>query len=301
MLIIFPQQGELGGLGERERVVQERRPRLEGQQERSGRENAETSGGAKQEPGRSNQIEREEGKPAKDEELGGNSTTEEGGRVGAQGRKSSKSVASSLSNNVLSGAEKGRRSGESNSKGRRRRSAEEQEVITGGNRAFNLRGRGTEVEDGCSRGPELQVDTAVGRTNLSRAYCTGCSSPQAHNCSYRLPLSAHLPDLAIQLLLPAAAVPCPAASPLPASFCPAVNEIGGLEEAGGPHGPTHPPLPPGLRAEAVEVRTHAAVQLTYRLPGPGGQPGLELCSRPAADLGKAFTQINVEVIRICGE
>merc|ERR1719341_2293787 len=162
-------------------------------------------------------VERESGKEVKEEPAGepeasGNSTSEEEGWLGA-GRKSSKSVASSsFSNSVLGGAEKDSLSILENRilKGqekRRRRSTAEQDENEEGRepRDFDVR----QGEAGCALGPTVQVVTGVGRTDLSRTYCTGCSSHQGHNCSYTVPLSAHMPDPNISLLVPTSAVLLP--------------------------------------------------------------------------------------------
>ena len=283
----------------------------EGSQEpRIGRGEGERERGGKKEVSRSNQIERESGKEVKEEPAGepeasGNSTSEEEGWLGA-GRKSSKSVASSsFSNSVLGGAEKDSLSILENRilKGqekRRRRSTAEQDENEEGRepRDFDVR----QGEAGCALGPMVQVVTGVGRTDLSRTYCTGCSSHQGHNCSYTVPLSAHMPDPNISLLVPTSAVLCPSAHPIN-EVCPAVNDIAGQEELEEELGGSVPPnLPSGLRAHLVEVRTHSWVRLTFRLPTNNGlTTQSNICLLPPSEVGKAFTQINIEVKRICHE
>ena len=285
------------------------------QEPRNGREERER--GRKKEVSRSNQIERESGgkeekeEPAAEPEAPSNSTSEEeeeswlGG-----GRKSSKSVASSsFSNSVLGGAEKdslGIKLENHLLKGgqekRRRRSTVEQEETEEGRtpRDFDIR----EGEAGCARGPTVQVATGVGRTDLSLTYCTGCSSEQGHNCSYTVPLSAHMPDPNISLLVPASAVLCPSAHHIN-EVCPAVNDIAGQEEVDEEVGGTVPPnLPSGLRAHLVEVRTHSWVRLTFRLPtnsNNGVPTHTSICLAPQSDVGKVFTEIDIEVKRICSE
>jgi len=230
----------------------------------------------------------------------------------AGGRKSSKSVASSsFSNSVLGGAEKDSlgilenhllKGGQE--KRRRRSTVVEQEVEESQRapRDFDI----SEGEAGCAVGPSVQVVTGVGRTDLSLTYCTGCSSHQGHNCSYTVPLSAHMPDPNISLLVPASAVLCPAAHPID-EVCPAVNDIAGQEEVEGEEvggGSLLPPnLPSGLRAHLVEVRTHSWVRLTFRLPTNNDNAGVttSICLLPPSDVGKVFTQIDIEVKRICSE
>ena len=284
------------------------------QEPRIGREERER--GRKKEVSRSNQIEREsEGKeekeePAAEPEASSNSTSEEEEESWlAGGRKSSKSVASSsFSNSVLGGAEKDSlgilenhllKGGQEK---RRRRSTVDQEENEEGRapRDFDIR----EGEAGCARGPTVQVATGVGRTDLSLTYCTGCSSNQGHNCSYTVPLSAHMPDPNISLLVPASAVLCPSTHHIN-EVCPAVNDIAGQEEVDEEVGGTLPPnLPSGLRAHLVEVRTHSWVRLTFRLPtnnNNGVTTHTSICLSPQSDLGKVFTEIDIEVKRICSE
>ena len=287
----------------------------EGEQEpRIGRgegERRDRGGSKKEQESRSNQIERESGKQEKEEpavepEASSNSTSveeEEEGWLGGV-RKSSKSIASSsFSNSVLGGAEKDSLSILENHllKGqekRRRRSTVEQDENEESRapRDFDMRQGG---EAGCAVGPTVQVATGMGRTDLSRNYCTGCSSHQGHNCSYTVPLSAHMPDPNISLLLPTSAVLCPSAHPIN-EVCPAVNDIVGQEQLEEEVGGTVPPnLPPGLRAHLVEVRTHSWLRLTFRLPTNNGISSI--CLAPTSDVGKLFTQINIEVKRICRE
>jgi len=166
-------------------------------------------------------------------------------------------------------------------------------------RVFDMR----QGEAGCALGPTVQVVTGVGRTDLSLSYCTGCSSHLGHNCSYTVPLSAHMPDPNISLLVPTSAVFCPSAHPIN-EVCPAVNDIAGQEEVEEELGGTVPPnLPSGLRAHLIEVQTHSWVGLTFRLPiNPINlTTQTSICLMPSSEVGKAFTQINVEVKRVCPE
>jgi len=183
---------------------------------------------------------------------------------------------------------------------RRRRSTVEQDENDEGRapRDFDTR----PGEAGCALGPTVQVATGIGRTDLSRSYCTGCSSHHGHNCSYTVPLSAHMPDPNISLLVPASAVLCPSVHPIN-EVCPAVNDIAGQEQLEEEVGGTVPPnLPSGLRAHLVEVRTHSWVRLTFRLPTNNGLTAhTSICLFPPSDVGKLFTQIDIEVKRICPE
>ena len=270
------------------------------QEPRIGREERER--GRKKETSRSNQIERESGKQVKEEPASNNSTAEEeAGWLGA-GRKSSKSVASSsFSNSVLSGAEKDSLGILENrilkSQERRRRSTLEEEANTGSraSRDFDVR----QGDAGCALGPNVQVVTRIGRTDLSLDYCTSCSSRDGHNCSYVVPLSAHMPDPNISLLVPTSAVHCQSDHPIN-SICPAVNDIAGQEVLEEEVAGVLPDLTSGLRIHSVEVRTRSIMMLTFRLPINGlGQTSI--CSLPISDLGNAFTQINIEVKRECVE
>jgi hypothetical protein len=112
-----------------------------------------------------------------------------------------------------------------------------------------------------------------------------------------------MPDPNISLLVPASAVLCPSTHHIN-EVCPAVNDIVGQEEVDEEVGGTLPPnLPSGLRAHLVEVRTHSWVRLTFRLPtnNNGVTTRTSICLLPQSDLGKVFTEIDIEVKRICSE
>ena len=284
----------------------------EGHQEpRSGRF-SESEIVRKKESSRSNLIEREVGKekeqPAEQQEVAYNSTSEEEEVVEDEGwlgsRKSSKSVASSsFSNSVLGGAEKDSLDIIENhilkSQERRRRSTVERESNDRTARGFDIRRH--QDDAGCTQGPTVMVSTRMGLTNLSFDYCLGCSSTRGHNCSYLVPLSAHMPDPNISLLIPTSSVLCPSADTIP-GICPAVNDISAQEDLGEDLGGIVPPQPhSGLMAHVVDVRTHSWMRLTWRLPLGNDNNGLasSICTLPSSDLGKMFTQINVEVRRMC--
>jgi len=286
-------KGEELVLGEEERSLLQG---VLGQEPRSGREEGDL--GAKKEPGQSNLLEPEKEKDEPEEVVGANSTSE--GDTRLPDRKHSSKLVSSASFNKVSGAEKDiRGSVESQTrKGRRKRSGE-QEDIQGGNRARDWRQHRL-VEEGCNHGRSLALSTAMGETNLSVEYCLGCSTAQGHNCSYRVPLSAHLPDPSVFLVLPASAARC-TAPPRPHTVCPAENDIAGGGEVVNVEGSTTPPTPSNFQAVEVEVRTHSHTHLTFRLPSPSTTALTDLCSLPPSKLGKTFTQIEIEVLRMCGE
>jgi hypothetical protein len=94
---------------------------------------------------------------------------------------------------------------------------------------------------------------------------------------------------------------CPSADTIP-GICPAVNDISAQENLGEDIGGTVPPRPhSGLMTHMVDVRTHSWMRLTWRLPLGNDNNGLasSICTLPSSDLGKMFTQINVEVRRMC--
>ena len=83
-----------------------------------------------------------------------------------------------------------------------------------------------------------------------------------------------------------------------------MNDIAGQEEVEEELGGSVPPnLPSELRAHLVEVQTHSWVGLTFRLPtNPINlTTQTSICLLPSSKVGKAFTQINVEVKRVCPE
>ena len=287
---ILAPQGEVGSL----RGAHSRPRSLASQQPRNGREEGDTGG--KKEAGAGLPLSHQ---TKRVKEGGGDSNRtveeeEEEEERSAPGWKSSKSVASgSSSNTVVTGQEKDSRRGlvESLVKGlRRKRALEGQEEVSG---------EGKELSgQGCSQGHGLYLETGVGRVDLSTDYCQGCSTSQGYNCSYLVPLSAHMPDSRVRLLLPASALPCSPQSAGQPAFCPAVNEIEEQQEEA--HGSSLPPasLPEGHRAVEVEVRTHSSFLLTYRV---SSSPSPDLCALPPSELGKVFSEINVMVVRVCGE
>jgi len=296
-----PKQGEYGGLKESSR----HRPITHSQAPlpRTGRDESESI--SKKELSPQNQIQLSfNTKPDKEEEednkvdveTGDNSTSQDDW-IGS-GRKSTKSVLSSLNNNVVFESDKispreGKNSSSRRNIGLRKRRAVEDTV--------NYKPEDTYGEAGCGLRHQIHVQTGTGRVNLSEDYCTGCDS-NGNNCSYLVPLSEHMPDSNISLLLPVTAVSCPISSLAPPTLCPQVNEIEEVEQEV-LRSQVEQEVPSNLQTFTEDVRTRLSIQLQYRIPAKGTQDIEDICSLPStlSHLGTAYTQINVRVKRNCGE